>query len=1180
MKYWLVLSFLVGIISFPAYSQTSSKRCQWLKLTLEPVVLDSLTIVPGSITFNKGFYPNLHYTYNPNTNQFAFTNVPTPVPVQPDTLPTDSLGVIILLDSLQATNPIKPVVPDSVMVCYRVLPLNLALAKYRRKLTAADSLRLPGVYYTESLGQKEELFTTPGLNKTGTVTRGISFGNKQNVFVNSALNLQLEGKLSEEITMIAAITDQNIPFQPEGNTQQLQEFDKVYITLQHRLWNIAGGDVVLKNKPTHFLRFYKNVQGGVLEVNGKQGTNKATSTTLAASVAKGKFASVAITPQEGVQGPYRIPGANNEKFIIVLANSERVYLDGQLLVRGFDFDYVIDYNQAEITFTARRLITRYSRIRIDFEYSERNYNRSVYHASHYQDLNKLHLNFNIYNESDNQNNLLALSLTDREKLLLQAVGDSLNQAIAPGAEAASYDPELILYKDSTVLINNNPVNIYVYTQDPDVANYYTVRFTDVGANQGDYIQLSTTVNGRTFRYVPPVNGVRQGQYQPVRIIPTPRKKQVATVGGNYQLDDQTNIFFETAASDYDLNKFSEKDSRDDQGKAMRVGYAIADKPVGLFGDYKLQSALSYEFTDAYFEPIDRFRDIEFNRDWSLPINTQNRASDNIFNFSIGAQKNSSNLINYRISKRYRQYEVDGTQHHLDFAQQIHGLALRSDFFLLNAKARTGQSDWVRGNIDVSYPAFKIIPGYAYRFDKNRVNALTRPDSVIQSAMYFEEHAFYVRSQDSATTKFSLDYAYRQDRRPAEGQLGPRNLAQTYRGLLQTKVGTTQDLNILLTYRQVNNRDSLDESAILSTVSWLGDFLDRHLRSELTYTIATGQEARRQYEYVPVSPGQGTHYLIEGGNPQNLNDYFEAQVPDARYRTHIKVFLPTDQYIKAYTNQFNYRLNSAMPRSWRGKRGWQNLASRFSAVTYININKKTTDNDLWRRFNPFSLHIEDSLIVSLANSFRNTVFYNRSDPTFGLEYTIQQNQQKILLVNGTDVRNISTHTLVARYNLSQQISARLNVSQFTRESLSNYLSTKNFKIMGYDVSPELSYQPNNTMRLTGTYLYTNKRNLLNITETPEKGIFNELGLEARLSQVSKRTLTGSLRYINVNYTGNENSAIGYEMLNALRPGNNLTWTFIMQQRLTSGLNISLNYDGRKPNGLGVIHMGRMQVSVLF
>src|SRR4028119_656940 len=104
------------------------------------------------------------------------------------------------------------------------------------------------------------------MNKTGSITRGISMGNTQNVFVNSALNLQLEGQLTEDISILAAISDQNVPFQPEGNTQQLQEFDKVYVQLASKNARLMAGDLVMRNpfwkynrtQPSHFLRYYKN----------------------------------------------------------------------------------------------------------------------------------------------------------------------------------------------------------------------------------------------------------------------------------------------------------------------------------------------------------------------------------------------------------------------------------------------------------------------------------------------------------------------------------------------------------------------------------------------------------------------------------------------------------------------------------------------------------------------------------------------------------------------------------------------------------------------------------------------------------------------------------------------------------------------------------------------------------
>ncbi len=74
--------------------------------------------------------------------------------------------------------------------------------------------------------------------------------------------------------------------------------------------------------------------------------------------------------------------------------------------------------------------------------------------------------------------------------------------------------------------------------------------------------------------------------------------------------------------------------------------------------------------------------------------------------------------------------------------------------------------------------------------------------------------------------------------------------------------------------------------------------------------------------------------------------------------------------------------------------------------------------------------------------------------------------------------------------------------------------------------------------------------------------------------------GTVRYVNIDYEGDERSVVAYEMLNALRPGNNMTWSLNLQQRLSNGLNVSVNYDGRKPNQIRAIHTGRMQVSVLF
>ncbi len=1156
--------FIVGIVllccSLPLLAQTSlsNQRCKLLPVTDFPQKLDSVTVIPETITLfgkNKDLYS---YDYNYSRNEFTFTRFPAP-----DSVAIDTLATMVS-------------VPDSVLVCYRVLPLNLTKPAFRRDINRLDMSSFNTGYYQEEIATREEIFKTPGLNKTGSISRGVSFGNTQNVFVNSALNLQLDGKLTDEISITAAITDQNIPFQPEGNTQQLQEFDKVYITLSHKQWQLTAGDVVLQSKPSYFLQYYKNVQGAAFETTFGKTPERQGITSVAASASKGKFASQEIQTQEGVLGPYRLRGPNNERFIIVLANSERVFLDGRLLVRGYDYDYTIDYNQAEITFTTRHVITRNTRIKVDFEYSDQNYSRAIYSASHYQRLGKLNVYGNYYNEQDNPNNLLLLDLRDSDKQLLAGIGDDLDRAVIPGIDSVAFDPNQVLYARRDTLVNGIPTEFYVYSNNPEQA-YYNVRFSEVGLGNGDYVVANTTVNGRVYRWVAPVNGVSQGNYVPLRIIPTPRKKQLITLGTGYEIREGINVFVEGAASQNDLNRFSELDSGDDDGKAMRVGYKVDNQTITWLGNYKLNSALNYEYTDQHFAPIDRYRPIEFDRDWSLQ-NPESNAEDHIFNFSVGAAKDVRNLYNYRISRRFREDQLDGVQHYLDAFKEIGRLEMRNTFFMLNSEQPTTKSGWYRGDIGAKYKLRHFSPGYVYRFDKNKISALGT-DSIVGSAMYFDEHLVFVESNDSARTRFRVDYSHRTDLRPTrDGELGNPETAQTYNAQISTPIGEDSDLALQATYRKLDLPGNLREETIQNRADWNAGFLDGSLRSELTYAVGTGRELRRIFIFRETLPGQGTHYLREGGDPNDLNDYLEAQTVDQQ--RYIKIFLPTDEYVNAYTNRFTYRLNTNAPRNWRTAKGIQGFASRLSVLTFISVDKKTTDDNLRNRFNPFSENFEDENLISLVKSFRNSVYFNRSNPQYGLEYTVQQNQQKSLLANGTETRNVGSHTLTGRLTLNEVLSSKLILGLNVRENQSNFLTSKNFRIQSTELSPELAYQPNTRLRFTGTYQFAHRQEMLTAGEVSPKATFHELGLETRLSQVSKRAVTGTLKYVKIGFTGEQNSFVGYEILNALRPGNNLTWSLDVQQRLSNGLNISLNYDGRKANGVGAVHTGRTQVSVLF
>ena len=230
-----------------------------------------------------------------------------------------------------------------------------------------DSGRAAGVKKSPaerpSAGMRKAFPEVGQLRKSGSISRSITVGSRQGLRLDSGLRLQLEGRLAPDVRVVAALSDQNTPIQPEGTTQSLQEIDRVYIELQGPQFGARLGDFDVDYGLGRYGQYHRKLQGALLQL--ERGPVKV---RVAGATSRGKFFTNRFRGEEGKQGPYQLRGEHGETEIIVLAGTERVWVDGERMVRGENNDYVIEYSTGQLTFTRNRLITADSRIEVDFEY--------------------------------------------------------------------------------------------------------------------------------------------------------------------------------------------------------------------------------------------------------------------------------------------------------------------------------------------------------------------------------------------------------------------------------------------------------------------------------------------------------------------------------------------------------------------------------------------------------------------------------------------------------------------------------------------------------------------------------------------------------------------------------------------------------------------------------------------
>ena len=1117
-------------------------------------ILDTLSIVPA--TFHIEGVDSIQYTLD-YTNAILYWKIP----------PTDSL----------------------VVVRYRVFPFRLNTIAQRIRYDSLILYAAAPIRAKADEDRNKNLFNFGNINAQGSFGRQVGFGNNQDVVLNSNLNVQLSGILADSIELQAAITDNNIPIQPDGNTQQLNQFDEVYIRFKKTNWQLNVGDMDLKENRSYFLNFYKRTQGISFQTTNQITPNTTSNTLLSGSIAKGKFTRNILQGLEGNQGPYRLSGANGETFFIVLANTERIFIDGVLLQRGEDQDYIINYNTAEITFTPKRMITKDSRIQVEFEYADRNFlNTNVFAMQEIEFNKKLKLRVGYFGNTDAKNSSVNQVLDARQKQFLFNIGDSVQKAYYPSAVLDTLSAGKILYELVYDTINNVVDSFYRYSVNPTTAKY-NLAFTEVGWGRGNYVADNNNANGKVFVYVPSLNGSPQGNYDPVVLLIAPKKQQLVTLDVDYNISPNTTLKTAVAMSDYDANTLSTLGGADNKGYAAKVTLSNT-RLLKENNKLNLTTTADYEYVQNKFRPLERLRNVEFTRDWGLPL-VATSVSENILKLSTGLSNAKGNRLQYSVTNYNRSDHYNGLQNVLLQNTNWKDWAMNNQLTITNYNAENYKGYFLRPILEVS----KKLPwlqnwmvGAKYTLEEN-VSREKRTDTLNPVSFSFDTYTAYLRSSAERKNKYSISFYTRSDKYPVNRSLvrGDRSYNLNFQAELLSN--EKRQLYLNTTFRKLKVYDSLltvqqNDNTVLARAEYQMNEWNGFLNGNVLYEIGAGQEQKRAYAYLEVPAGTGQYTWIDYNEDgvQQLNEFELAVFTDqARF---IRVFTPTNEYIKANYITFNYNINIVPKQlfSNKGNVGTNNLIARFIVASALQISKKSLANNNFE-LNPFAYGLLDSNLISQSTIITNTLSFNRQSTVWGIDISNFRNNIKAFLNYGYETRNNNEWHLKYRHFLSKSITLNINGVIGNNGLYTNdvQFDNRNYKINKNSAETLLSFVRNTTFRLTGGYKYEIKKN--DVLYGAQQSVSNSLTMETKYNILQSASLTGKVTYNGLQYsatTATSQSTIGYVMLDGLLPGSNYLWNIVLTKRLLNNLELNFQYDGRKPGGTKTIHTGRASITAIF
>ncbi len=984
------------------------------------------------------------------------------------------------------------------------------------------------------------------LRLSGSKSVGFSLGSDRGLGIDQSLKMTMAGKLAKDLEVRAFLSDDNLPVQPEGNTEELKHLDRVMVEVKSKHTTTSLGDFSTGLHWSKFSSFQRELRGATSVIEaGKQRF------FAGGGIAKGRFRTASFFGREGVQGPYELLDARRFNGVIILPGTETVYLDGRELKRGSENDYTIDYNRGTLTFTEKVSITRDSEIAVDYQMGEDEYERTTLDAGWSSSFwgEGLKLKTFFFQEKDNADKPVRGQINKEEADLLENAGDNPELALAPGITEVE-DAE-----DAYILVPAG--ELPAHYEFVETGGRYLLDFYQVGVGKGDYATDGFTKRGEVkYAYV----GEGMGSFSIGRLLPLPERKQVFSVG----LEAGRGIFFldaEGNLSRYDKNLRSKLDDGDNDGGALSFVGGI--RGVGLLSG-KLSVSGEYSSLDKRFVAPDMVREPYFYRNWNLE-GVELTGREEISGLSLDWSRGKDWTI--RGSSKHLSREGGISAAKQEISARLGDLRTRGigvDAFSTDtgagrdrrfAKAAGALAFW------------HLIPAASYDTERYRSFSAEGADT----GRFYYRGTVSLAGRDTGRFRSLLSYSLRRtDNMREEGGEWIRARENDEISLDGGYTGGSRIVDLLVTRRiereSLSGRESKND---LARVRYRDSWEKAGVTSDLGYRISSGEDRKLEKAVIYVGENEGD-YDSEGREVgQRRGDY-------------MVLFLPGGEVETVRSVEFTWRTSIG-----RGLRGivagdeggglTGTIRRNVSVDHFFSVLERSATDDLWALYtlDPAVLQRDDVTLFG-SNSLRQEWSFLNDVKKYNLRLIYSREDEEDNRSEGVSLSRFGREvTVKAEAVVGGKFTLSLDAGTKLRERESTRSLDQRYRVESYSLAQTADYRQGASTTLS-----------------------LELGLERRRDAVSladqvsymatpsfKGSVGGKVRLTSFfRFTYTDVRAESGKPLFFLEEGMREDWSLTGQYRFTKNVSFGLNYNGRREKNyageVNTVHALKMESRAYF